>query len=46
MLFTEMTASKGEIERMTNKKIEGEFEDILEKRVGETQDRYVGQSGH
>lgn len=29
---------------MTNKKIEGEFEDILEKQVGETQDRYVGQS--
>ncbi len=31
---------------MTNKEIEGEFEDILEKRFGETQDRYVGQSGH
>ncbi len=40
------TASKGEIETMTNKEIEGEFEDILEKRFGETQDRYVGQSGH
>lgn len=31
---------------MTNKTIEGEFEDISEKGVGETQDRYVGQSGH
>ncbi len=30
---------------MSNKRIEGEFEDILEKQVGETQDRYVDQSG-